>query len=113
MQYTYNADEKEIFPVDEDDTDIVVTLELDDGKEVDCEVLVIFEVEAQGGRDYIALMPTDENGDPIEDFGILIYRYDEEDDGTPIITNIENDREFNDANAVLESLLEEFMEDDE
>ena len=46
-----------------DDDDMFVTLDLDDGSSVECQILTIFEAE---GRDYIALLPLDENGDEIE-----------------------------------------------
>lgn len=42
----------EVFPVDENDDDVVVTIEMDDGSEVTCEILTIFDVKDQ---DYIAL----------------------------------------------------------
>ena len=37
-----------------EDEDILVTLDLDDGSQVECEILTIFTVNAQ---DYIALLP--------------------------------------------------------
>ena len=43
----------EVFPVDENDDDVVVTIEMDDGSEVTCEILTIFDVNEQ---DYIALL---------------------------------------------------------
>ena len=44
----------------------VVVLEFDDGKEQDCFVEGIFDVD---GQDYIALVPDDKSGD------VYIYRY--------------------------------------
>ena len=46
------------FNQNNDDEDIVVTLDLDDGSQVECEILTIFTI---GERDYIALLPLDEN----------------------------------------------------
>lgn len=94
----------EIFPVDEDDTDVMVTIDLDDGGELDCEIVVIFEMDSQ---DYIALMPVDENGKQLEDYGILHYRYYETDDGTPVIDNIESDEELEKVTEAFNSLLDE------
>lgn len=48
------------FNQNNDDEDIVVTLDLDDGSQVECEILTIFTI---GERDYIALLPLDENGE--------------------------------------------------
>ena len=44
------------FNQNNDDEDIVVTLDLDDGSQVECEILTIFTI---GERDYIALLPLD------------------------------------------------------
>ena len=46
------------FNQNNDDEDIVVTLDLDDGSQVECEILTIFTV---GERDYIALLPLDDD----------------------------------------------------
>ena len=44
-----------------EDEDILVTLDLDDGSQVECEILTIFTVNEQ---DYIALLPLTEAGEP-------------------------------------------------
>ena len=54
----------EVFPVDENDDDVVVTIEMDDGSEVTCEILTIFDVKDQ---DYIALLPYEEIGKEVLD----------------------------------------------
>ena len=41
-------------PNEEEDDDIRVTLTMDDGSDVECEILTIFDV---GDQDYIALLP--------------------------------------------------------
>ena len=65
------------FNQNNDDEDIVVTLDLDDGSQVECEILTIFTV---GERDYIALLPLDENGEENEEGEVFIYRYSEDDE---------------------------------
>ena len=52
--------------------EMIVTLDLDDGS-VDCAVVTIITVE---GKDYIALMPLDENGEN-EDGEVWFYGYKE------------------------------------
>ena len=42
-----------------DDDAMFVTLDLDDGSSLECEILTIFDVDQ---KDYIALMPLDEKG---------------------------------------------------
>ena len=74
-------------PVD-DDEDIVVTLDLEDGVQTDCEILTIFTV---GEQDYIALLPLNEQGTANEEGEVYIYRYFEDEDGTPELGNIDND----------------------
>ena len=108
-----NQENEEIFPVDEDDTDVMVTVTLEDDTELDCEILIIFEAD---GQDYIALLPVDEEGNSLEDMGILLYRYFETEDGTPVLDNIESDEEAAFVSEVFEELLNdelEEMEEDE
>ncbi len=81
----------EIFPVDENDTDVMVTLDLDDGTTLDCEILTIFDI---GSQSYIVLLPVDENGTPYDYENVVIYRYFEKDDGEPYLDNIKDDEEY-------------------
>ena len=80
----------DIFPVDENDEDVMVTLSLDDGTEVSCEILTIFTA---GARDYIVLLPLDQAGNPPEDGTVYIYRYEEDETGAPSLENILDDEE--------------------
>lgn len=77
-------------------------LTLDDDTELECEVVGIFEVEGYEGKEYIALLP-------IEDETVLLYGYAEKDDDFELV-NIENDDEFN---AVSDAFYEYFGDDDE
>ncbi len=101
---------EEIFPVDEDDTDVMVTITLEDDTELDCEIIVIFEADSQ---DYIALLPVDDEGNAIEEMGVLLYRYFETEDGTPVLDNIESEDEANFVSEVFEELLDSEMDEDE
>ena len=74
-----------------EEDDIIVTLELDDGTEVECAILTIFDVK---DIDYIALIPLNEDGEGNEDGEVLIYRYAEDGEGNPSLSNIENDEEY-------------------
>ncbi len=84
-------DENEVFPVDNEDDDVVVTLNLDDGTEVTCEILTIFDLNDQ---DYIVLLPLDENGEENPDGEVYIYRYFEDETGAPSLDNIQSDEEY-------------------
>ena len=68
-----------------------VTLSLDDGSEVECAILTIFELEEQN---YIALLPLDEDGNENEEGEVFIYRYFEDEEGNPSLENIEDDEEY-------------------
>ena len=92
------------FNQNNDDEDIVVTLDLDDGSQVECEILTIFTV---GERDYIALPPLDENGEENEEGEVFIYRYSEDSEGNPSLDNIEDDEEYEAVSDRFDELLDE------
>ncbi|EEV00622.1 hypothetical protein ROSINTL182_07413 [Roseburia intestinalis L1-82] len=92
------------FNQNNDDEDIVVTLDLDDGSQVECEILTIFTI---GERDYIALLPLDENGEENEAGEVFIYRYSEDSEGNPSLDNIEDDEEYEAVSDRFDELLDE------
>jgi len=87
-----------------DDEDICVTLEMDDGTMAECEILTIFEVNSQ---DYIALLPLDEKGAPNEEGTIYLYRYQEDEEGSPSLENIMDDEEYEAVEERFDELLDE------
>lgn len=87
-----------------EEEDIVVTLDLDDGSQVECQILTIFSV---GEQDYIALLPLDEKGEPNEDQEVYIYRYFEDEDGNPELDNIQDDDEYEAVADRFDELLDE------
>ena len=97
--------ENDIFPVDDNDDDVVVTLDMDDGSEVTCEILTIFDLEEQ---DYIVLLPIEQDGKPwgVDDT-VYIYRYFEDEEGTPSLDNIQSDEEYEKVAQRFDELLEE------
>lgn len=92
-----------------DDSDILVTLDLDDGSQVECEILTIFTVNEQ---DYIALLPLDDAGEPNEEGEVYIYRYSEDEDGSPSLDNIQDDEEYEAVSDRFDELLDEAEFDD-
>lgn len=87
-----------------EDTDVLVTLDLDDGSQVECEILTIFTVNE---RDYIALLPIDEDGEADEETEVFIYRYSEDEDGNPNLDNIQDDDEYEAVSDRFDELLDE------
>lgn len=84
---------------------ITVTLTLDNDEELECAVLGIFEADS---RDYIALLPLDENGDD-EDSQVYLYRYiDNGEEEEPGLENILDDAEFELASNAFNDWMEDF-----
>ena len=79
-------------------------IDLDDGSSMECQILTIFEAD---GRDYIALLPVDEDEQPNEDGEVFIYRYSEDAEGNPSLENIEDDEEYEVVSDRFDELLDE------
>ena len=78
---------------DYDDEEMTVEQELDDGSVVNCAVITILTV---ANKDYIVLLPIDENGEN-EDGEVWFYRYSEnpdDPDEEPVLDYIEDDDEY-------------------
>ena len=84
--------------------EMTVTLELDDGS-VDCAVVTIITVE---DKDYIALMPLDENGEN-EDGEVWFYGYKENPDDPneePELIYIKDDAEYEKVEEAFDEYLD-------
>ena len=77
----------------------------------ECAVLTIFPAPNQ--KEYIALLPLDENGEN-EDGEVYLYRYYEE-NGQPNLDNIDSDEEYEIAADAFDELMdtEQFNEMEE
>lgn len=95
-------DKKNITPDETDQEEMTVTLTLDDGKELECVVLTIFPA---GDKEYIALLPMEE--DDSEEGEVYLYRYSEDEDGQPNLENIEDDDEYEIVADAFDELLDE------
>ena len=83
---------------------LTVTLTLDNDEELECAVLTIFESD---GRQYIALLPLDENGDS-DDGQVYLYRFiDNGEDEEPGLENILEDEEFERVSEAFNDWMEE------
>lgn len=85
-----------------DDEALTVTLTLDDDEIVDCAILTTYTA---GGREYIALLPLDENGEN-ESGDVYLYRYTET-DGEPALDNIDDDEEYEIAADAFDEWMDE------
>ncbi len=88
-------------PADNDD-DNYLTLEFEDGKEIECEIMGVFEVE---GKEYIALLPNDGSED------IYLYGYREVNEDEFEMLDIEDDGEFEEVAAEFDRLMSEDVVD--
>ena len=83
---------------------LTVTLTLENDEELECAVLTIFETD---GREYIALLPLDEEGDN-DDGQVYLYRFiDNGEDEEPGLENILDDDEFERVSEVFNEWMEE------
>ncbi|WP_432666441.1 DUF1292 domain-containing protein [Wukongibacter baidiensis] len=73
----------------------VLYLSLNDGKELECQVLGIFEIK---DKEYIALLPKDG-----ED--VFLYGFEETEEG-PVLSQIETDEEYEMVSEAFLSLCE-------
>ncbi len=92
----------------EEEDRIVITF--DDDTESECVILEIFPVE---DREYVALVPVEdlENEDEEAEIEILLFRYEEDENGEMLISDIETDEEYEKVSAAADRVLSE--EDDE
>ena len=75
-----------------------ITLEFEDGQEVECEIMGIFECE---GKEYIALIPDDGTDD------VYIYGYKEISEEEFELVDIIDDAEFEKAVAEFDKITAE------
>lgn len=93
---------KENFEAEE----MTVEMSLEDGTVVNCAVIAIFPVD---DKDYIALLPLDENGDN-EDGEVWIYGYSENPDDPneePELTYIDDDDEYDRVADAFDEYLDQ------
>lgn len=85
-----------------DEDEIIIVLTLDDGSDLECKVLTIFEA---GSKNYIALLPMNINTS--EEVEVLLFRYKDLEDDEISIENIETDEEFDKALYEFDKLIKE------
>ena len=81
-----------------------MTLDLDDGGKLECIVLNVFPVN---NREYIALLPMNDEGHVEEDAQIFLYRFEELGDDEVNLDTIEDDDEFELVSDYFDEMLDE------
>ncbi len=79
-----------------------ITLTLDDDTEVECAILTVFPVN---NKEYIALLPLDENGQN-QSGEVFLYAFSRTETGDPMLANIEDDEEYQKAAEAFDLVLE-------
>ena len=83
-----------------------ITLTMEDDTEVECAILTIFPVDA---KEYIALLPLDEDGQN-QDGEVYLYSFTRTETGSPMLANIESDEEYNKAAIAFDTVLQNARE---
>ena len=89
------TDDKKNIEIEEAD---VITLEFDDGAEIECEIMGVFDYN---GKEYIALIPDDGSDD------VYIYGYKEVGEDEFELVDIEDDAEFEAVVAEFDKIMME------
>ncbi len=90
---------------DYEEEEMTVELELDDGSVVNSAVITILTVEE---KDYIVLLPLDENGEN-EEGEVWFYRYSENPDDPneePVLDYIDDDAEYEKVEEAFDEYLD-------
>lgn len=85
----------------QDEADII-TLEFDDGVELECEIMGVFDYN---GKDYIALIPHDDSDD------VYLYGYNEVGEDEFELVDIEDDELFQNVVKEFDAIMAEGGED--
>ena len=89
----------------ENDMEMTVTLDLEDGTSVTCSIVTILTVKE---RDYIVLLPLDAEGEN-EDGEVWFYRYSENEENPneePELAYIEDDEEYEIVSEAFDEYLD-------
>ncbi|MCI5688827.1 MAG: DUF1292 domain-containing protein [Emergencia sp.] len=81
----------------QEDVDII-TLEFEDGVELECEIMGIFD---HAGKDYIALIPLDDSDD------VYLYGYNEVGEDEFELVDIEDEELFNSVVQEFDAIMAE------
>lgn len=81
--------------------DLVVTLPLADGSQMDCGVAASFDLN---GKSYMALQPLKADGKPDPTQSLMLYGVGEDAEKNPVVFYIEDDNEFNAVAAAFQRM---------
>lgn len=79
----------------------MITLTLEDDTQVNCAILTVFPA---GGKEYIALLPLNDDGQN-SDGDVYLYEFAKTESGDPILANVEDDAEYQAAADAFDQIL--------
>lgn len=85
-----------------------ITLTMEDDTEVTCAIITVFPVQEQ---EYIAVLPVNEQGQPISP-EVYLYKFTRTESGDPMLDNIDDDDEYAAAADMFNKVLEKAKEDE-
>lgn len=88
-----------------EEEDVVLTLTDEDGVDTDVQLIAAFEID-EYSQEYVAALVLDETGEP-EDGEVILFHYNEDEEGNPDIGGIEKEEEYEVAAQVFRQILEE------
>lgn len=100
-----NNNEPKVEPLDAAEEEMTVELDLDDGRHVTCTIVTILTVS---DKDYIVLLPLNENGQN-EDGEVWFYRYlenEKDPNKEPTLEYIEDDEEYEAVGDAFDEYLD-------
>ena len=113
VKVSFNVSKGDYDMSDTKETESYTTVELtlDNDEIIECAILTVYEA---AGKEYIALLPLDENLEPNEAGDVYLYQYNETEDGEPDLGNIEDDDEYEIAADAFDEWMDsqEFDESD-
>ena len=83
----------------------LMKIHLEDGSEVECEIITVLEIDGCE-YDYIVLAPVED-----EELNVMIFRYIEDENGDVTLDNIGSDEEFEKVSAVFDDWYDEMVAD--
>lgn len=106
-----NQRNHDLFFNENNDQEVIISLEDEDGEEIQAEVIVAIQVE-ELGAEYVGVAPVDADEDE-DSINIIALRYSEDQEGNPMFAPIEDEEEGELAVNLINNALAEMLAEDE
>lgn len=107
-----NKRNHDLFFNENNDQEVIISLEDEDGEEIQAQVIIAVEVK-ELGKEFVAVTPMDEDEDE-DSINVIALEYEEDEEGNPMFTPIQDEEEGELAVALINQALADMLaEDDE